>query len=516
MSEAIEYVDRTYDNVPSASARKIKLKKLSFENISRKWKEFRLKRLKRSLENAKTKLTEMEFDGDKLKPGKSRERVERKVLRKTRAIANLESKINFLEKGSYLEESFVDSRAIKLKNVMMSNLVYNTNSRYSIPEDIAAQIKTDSSETSAIDNVIDETTKQIGATVREIMAEKKGNNGSSATTSSMTRPVQTPPTEPVISRTAISEAISEGLADKSDVQSVNPNDIKEAIDGEMTKIDVQPSINVADVKSAIGKEMDNITVEPNLSTDDVASTIDEAMDRVKISQNESSPAKVNKFINDDGTYRLRREDIDEDFRITNFDRSKIEEPSDLVITPFESAPEREMPNVGEPRKAVQQFAPIAAFKLPDVILPTAKSAEEMAINERIGSDRQPVEVVPEREAQSFTPSDKPEMSDSGATASLDGLLAKYKILSNELGESQRRKTEEDRRAAELAQKRIKAVEELRDRTSELEAACNANIQAADKVATANDAQEREIEQIMAALSAPVAVSSEIKGTGRRR
>ena len=44
---------------------------------------------------------------------------------------------------------------------------------------------------------------------------------------------------------------------------------------------------------------------------------------MKVKKNGTSIAKINKFINDDGTYSLKREDMDEAFRITKIDENTI-------------------------------------------------------------------------------------------------------------------------------------------------------------------------------------------------
>ena len=103
--EDIELVDKEYFRIPIIRpSRKIKFKGISFKNILSRWNEFRLERLKKKLAAKKENLVGMEFPGDKLVPGTQRERIEKKVERKTRAIAKLESKINFLEHGEHYKK----------------------------------------------------------------------------------------------------------------------------------------------------------------------------------------------------------------------------------------------------------------------------------------------------------------------------------------------------------------------------------------------------------------------------
>ena len=138
MAHDIELVDREFGHVRVPISRKIKFKGISFTNISKRWNNFRLNRLKSKLIADKEKLVSMEFTNDQLTKG--REKTEQKIMRKTTAIAKLESKIQFLETGNYSTEEFVNSRAIKLKKTMMSNLVYNRDSLYGLTDEAANEI----------------------------------------------------------------------------------------------------------------------------------------------------------------------------------------------------------------------------------------------------------------------------------------------------------------------------------------------------------------------------------------
>ena len=166
----IEMLDRDYFRIPLVRpSRKIKFKGISFKNILSRWNSFRANQLKKKIAAKKEKLVEMEFEGSDIVPGKKRDKVEKKVLRKTQAIAKLESKLSFLETGKYHSKEFVGSRAIKLKDLMMKNLEYNRASLYSVTEQAAEEIITGKT----VDSVIDEEAAKIGARVREILAEKE-------------------------------------------------------------------------------------------------------------------------------------------------------------------------------------------------------------------------------------------------------------------------------------------------------------------------------------------------------
>ena len=318
----IEMLDRDYFRIPLVRpSRKIKFKGISFKNILLRWNSFRLNQLKKKIASKKEKLVEMEFHGDDLVPGKKRERIEKKVLKKTQAIARLESKLNFLETGKYYSEEFEGSRAIKLKELMMKNLEYNRASLYSVTEQAAEEIITGKT----VDSVIDEEAAKIGARVREILAEKEAARKKAAETA----------------------------------EELTENTTSQVIDSAVDKINVTPVV----------------------SNDEVAAAIDTEMQKIKVSGNESSPAKVNKFINEDGTYRLRREDIDEDFRITRFDRSKlpvsettpIEKAEEPEIPPFSTtAAKRKAPDVEPPRKALTEIVERTTITFPPLPIPTIR------------------------------------------------------------------------------------------------------------------------------------------------
>ena len=260
----------------------------------------------------------MEFSTGQLKSGKNRQRTESKILRKTQAIANLESKINFLEKGAYLSEDFVDSRAIKLKDTMMKNLVYNMDSLYGLSPEGAKLINgmsTETSEDNNIEQTVSEEQQKIAEAVRKIMEEKEKEK-------------------------------------------------------KVSKEPAAPPKN----NSENGQQ----TSTENVTSDDIASAIQREMDKIKVNTNQSSIAKVNKFINDDGSYRLTKDDIDEDFRITRIDRSKLSEddtnttvPNVADVTPFDNVVRREQHHIEPPRKELTEIIP-RTFNIEKSVTPNGK------------------------------------------------------------------------------------------------------------------------------------------------
>lgn len=445
--EDIELVDKEYFRIPLIRpSRKIKFKGISFKNILSRWNNFRINILKNRLAAKKENLVEMEFSGDQLTPGKKRDRLENKISRKTQAIARLESKINFLVNGEYYSEEFEDSRAIKLKSLMMKNLVYNRDSLYCVNEKAAEEIMSENSYSA----VIDDTSEKIGARVREILAEK--------------------------------EAARKAAIEKT-----------------------APSTSET-VAAAIDEEVDKINIIPVVSNDEVAAAIDTEMNKIKVEEPKTSVSSVNKFINEDGTYRLKREDIDEDFRITRFDRSKLQTnetiPNEVIeepnIPPFNTTAEmRKKPDVEAPRKAITAIIEPPKREFPKIILPTIKeNVEEKQTGEEV--DRVVPVVVPERNNEVVRPvvknteesaevhADEREYGDLGA------LMARVSILRAEKRTIDGKTAEAERKASSVNEAYREMMRRLSEYADSLEADCNASYREMSEVEKDSATKEAQI------------------------
>ena len=445
--EDIELVDKEYFRIPLIRpSRKIKFKGISFKNILSRWNNFRINILKNRLAAKKENLVEMEFSGDQLTPGKKRDRLENKISRKTQAIARLESKINFLVNGEYYSEEFEDSRAIKLKSLMMKNLVYNRDSLYCVNEKAAEEIMSENSYSA----VIDDTSEKIGARVREILAEKEAAR------------------KAAIEKTAPSTSETVG--------------------------------------AAIDEEVDKINIIPVVSNDEVAAAIDTEMNKIKVEEPKTSVSSVNKFINEDGTYRLKREDIDEDFRITRFDRSKLQTnetiPNEVIeepnIPPFNTTAEmRKKPDVEAPRKAITAIIEPPKREFPKIILPTIKeNVEQKQTGEEV--DRVVPVVVPERNNEVVRPvvknteesaevhADEREYGDLGA------LMARVSILRAEKRTIDGKTAEAERKASSVNEAYREMMRRLSEYADSLEADCNASYREMSEVEKDSATKEAQI------------------------
>ncbi len=153
-------------------ARKIKFKNISFTNIGKKFDQFRINRMEKKLVKAKqTALDTQLFNRDMKNDGKLAERI---LLNRTRAVAKLEAKINFLETGNYISPALIESRAIKLKDVMKKNLDKNVYGLFSIPEDKKEYIFENKNENveSEIEKTIREESEKLNNKIMSVQQEE--------------------------------------------------------------------------------------------------------------------------------------------------------------------------------------------------------------------------------------------------------------------------------------------------------------------------------------------------------
>lgn len=449
----VELVDREFGHIRIPVTRKIKFKQVSFTNISKRFYNFRLNRLKSKLISDKEKLVSMEFKESQLVPGSSRKKVEKKILNKTAAIAKLESKINFLETGNYLTEEFVNSRAIKLKETMMKNLEYNSDNLYGVND-------------TTKENIINGT--------EEVKTEKNTNSKNSQTTTmkSIEQPLDKQMLE---QQEQIAETVRKIMAEE------DKNDEEQAQIGQ--------SNNFMDTDS-----------EKQISQEELAKAIDEEMKKIKVSQSESSPAKVNKFINDDETYRLKREDIDDDFRITRFDRSRLPE-SGLTnnsefqrtnIEPFGQSIKRTAPSMNTPRKAVTQMSEVKKYVISPITPPTIKKSFYESLKAESKPKKGETIIVPERKVSQ-------EEKKAGYNEWNQGKLYKAIALRNELKLLEGEEVAETRNSQNTDQRYGETLEQFDDYIKRLEQQCNTKYEKLQEMRQENNSREDEINAMIAIM-----------------
>ena len=132
--DSFEFKDFEDESVKQEKeARKIKFKNISFTNIGKKFDQFRIDKLEKKLVKAKEKILDTQlFNSDMKNDAKAAEGI---LLYRSKAVAKLEAELTFLETGKYVTVKMVESRAIKLKDLMMKNLEKNVYGMFAVPED---------------------------------------------------------------------------------------------------------------------------------------------------------------------------------------------------------------------------------------------------------------------------------------------------------------------------------------------------------------------------------------------
>lgn len=496
----IELVDFGHIRIPLKKSRKIKFKRISFTNISARWKNFRLNRLKSKLIADKEKLVDMEFKNSQLIPGVALSRTEQKVLRKTTAIARLESKIKFLETGSYSTEEFINSRAIKLKDIMMKNLAYNRDTLYGVTEEAAEQIISDApavtSETQPsaeqqVEKVLSDEQQKIAKEVQRIIAEQKAK----------------PETEEPVKSSAPVMPVGENIPATSTVAPATEHELPQepVINIVNHEIPTQKPVDRKDIENAINNAMSDIEVKKPIEATPQA---EQSVEDIKVSRNGSSAAKVNKFINEDGTYRLKREDIDEDFRITRFDRSAlptdikppVNEIKELDIPPFAASQMRKVPDINAPRKAVTPITETRKYNIKPIEMPKIKEEFFADVPQNEPAARDLPMVVPERQVAIQPVQEKypvqPVEENFTFNSDIQAVLNRASILKSEAAGIEADLKAEQLKEQEIGENYKRTLGELRAFVDNLENHCNQSYQSMLAVRKRNDDISSQIDAMI--------------------
>lgn len=483
--DRIELKDHDYGTVKKSSkVRKIKFKSLSFLNISKVWNNFRLKRANARLERAKEKVVNMEFGMGSFdrRTGDEASRAETKILKKATAVARLEAKINFLQFGTEVTDDFVSSRAIKIKDNMMKNMRYNADAAYSIPDDKKDQIF--AVEEPTTEDVIAAAKKGVDDALNRIM-KKKPVAPAPVTTSQEeeTTPVIKAPTKEEIRKT-VDEMFAEEQKRREQATEVTTEAVvAEEVEPEFNEVDTTPVIERKEVAETINSELDQIDVVPAVKKDDVADTIQEELSKIVVTKNQSN--KVNPYINEDGTYRMRREDIDEDFRVTRVtmsDREKRIEDMRKVNLTVQSAFLRSMQMIKDNLDQQAELERRAIEEAPEVepALPAEREMPEVA----------PVRT-PVQEVKALTAAvDKATTKDD-----LASIMESVARLQREQEAAKSREAEIAANEEALKAEKSKAVEELLAYQASLQADVQTRTQGLSEREAHNNAMAQEIDSI---------------------
>lgn len=490
--DRIELKDHDYGTVKKSSkVRKIKFKSVSFQNISRVWNNFRLKQLDKKLERAKEKTLNMEFGMGSFdrKTGEEMSKAESMILRKTTAIAKLEAKINFLQFGTEVTDDFVSSRAIKIKDNMMKNMRYNANAAYSIPDDKKAEIF--AVEEPTTEDVIAAAKKGVDDALNRIMKKKPVTPAKETTSQEAeTAPVIKAPTKEEIRKTvdemfAEEQKRREQATEASTETVVEQEEVREEVKKGLDKVEVTPTVEKKEVAETIDTELGKIEVVPTVKKDDVADTIQDELSKIVVTKNQSN--KVNPYINEDGTYRMKKEDIDDDFRVTRVamsDREKrIEDMRNQHLT-VQTAFVRSMQLIKENLdKQAEEEKKQAAAKEEKPVIPAEPVAREMP---EVAPVRTPVEEVKALTAAV----DKATTKDD-----LASIMESVTRLQKEQAAAKSREAEIAANEKALKAEKTKAVEELLAYQASLQADIQTRTQGLTEREAHNNAMAQEIDSI---------------------
>ena len=483
--DRIELKDHDYGTVKKSSkVRKIKFKSLSFLNISKVWNNFRLKRANARLERAKEKVVNMEFGMGSFdrRTGDEASRAETKILKKATAVARLEAKINFLQFGTEVTDDFVSSRAIKIKDNMMKNMRYNADAAYSIPDDKKESIF--AVEEPTTEDVIAAAKKGVDDALSRIMKKKPVAPAPETTSQEEeTTPVIKAPTKEEIRKT-VDEMFAEEQKRREQATEVTTEAVvAEEVEPEFNEVDTTPVIERKEVAETINSELDQIDVVPAVKKDDVADTIQEELSKIVVTKNQSN--KVNPYINEDGTYRMRREDIDEDFRVTRVtmsDREKRIEDMRKVNLTVQSAFLRSMQMIKDNLDQQAELERRAIEEAPEVepALPAEREMPEVA----------PVRT-PVQEVKALTAAvDKATTKDD-----LASIMESVARLQREQEAAKSREAEIAANEEALKAEKSKAVEELLAYQASLQADVQTRTQGLSEREAHNNAMAQEIDSI---------------------
>lgn len=276
--------------------KKLKFKEISRKNISLRWNKFRLKRLREKLAESKFRESEVQQDGYK--------DTEKRVMKKANKIAALEAKITFIETGKKTKIKFINTRALNLKNMMMKNLESNGEYIYSVSSSVADKIKAGNYEEQEIskpinkekttesvsndDLISSEFQQELNEAFAEQLAEERKNNA---------------------------EAFDGQKGDNDDT-SISYDEVNQIISEQLNSN--ESTITKEDVESAIKNNLNTIEVETPITKAAIRAAIENEMQKNE-EGNSDFGYNATSIISEDGTYRLKKEDIPDNIRIEHYD-----------------------------------------------------------------------------------------------------------------------------------------------------------------------------------------------------
>ncbi len=406
----VDLVDRDYGVLGTpTNLRSIRFKQDSFSKVRALWnrvrrtltnpftKEAQIERVENKLENKKEEFQEMEFKPNEFnKSGTGVSKAEEKILKKATAIARLEEKLNIL-RDIPTSPSFVNSRAIKLKDNMIRNARFNSNNAYSVPEERKYAVFEDVD----TDSIIKEEANKTAQDVRQMLNDKN---------------------------------IRDDI-----IVAPDRGEIKKTVDHEFERQEKEyiRNISAEEVADITGGEVESKSEEASKMADfdpeELRTAVSDALNKVNVDKGSSVETKIEKYgFNEDGTYRYKKEQLDEDFRKTPI----IKEPSRIETS------EIKVPRV-DPSQVLKPATPEVKEE-PKEELPFAKEEKEV----RLGFDNEEIENVTKA-------ADKTRNMDD-----IQALLERVKVLKEKQNESKQRAEEAKEEARKSEQMKKEAQERL--------------------------------------------------------
>ena len=313
MMDTVSLLDENYSTIKRdsrVSSNRLKTKPKSFQFILDHWNKFRLSRAKNKLEDMKDDLA---FDsytaGSDSRISSSSSK---KIMRKSKKIAELEEKIMILSNEN-VPSNYVSRRAIKLRKNMMSNVRYNTEGGYSVPEENYDKVFGE--EVSKVEGYPGDITKEAMESINNVPAanndidlervsENRGNeianevNKALDVDTAVIEPTSNEGFVPVVSdmeavveNNSVDTEVRETVADVSQPIVEEPISEQNIVDNRVNVEEgaVDEITLPEEISSSVDSVQENVTL---VSPEDVAEVVNSAFNEVSIDNSESKVEPV--------------------------------------------------------------------------------------------------------------------------------------------------------------------------------------------------------------------------------
>ena len=317
MKDKIEIVDRDYSSVSEVKkGSSIRLREGTFKKV---YDFFRIKLLENKLKRVNSNLEKTVADVDANVDTKV---VEDKIMSQSVAIARIEEKIKVLSKEE-VPTNYVNSRAIKLKNDMMKELLAKEEVLYASDEK--------NKEESIVDNASDYGFSDFANTEFSVFAagKKKKNDESS------------------ISREDIKDVIDEKFSELNEDKSENKEEIDKPVDDIIDRKEIENEIEKTEIEEEAKEEIKEEVKEEKAREDVYTPMTEEELNKAR------ENIEYDKY--EEKSKKITRKSIAEDISKMDFsiDKSSVKGESeqvtvdenireDIIVTPDRDAQEEKI------------------------------------------------------------------------------------------------------------------------------------------------------------------------------